>query len=108
MKNHCCLQVEVTLNATPEQWLAGCEQAVPAMRALPGLVWKLWLEPSDGKAGGLYLFESLAAAAAYAEGPVVAGLRASPAVRDVTVRLLPLVDALSRQTFGLAAQATAA
>lgn len=101
--NHCCLQVEVTLNVTPEQWLTGSERAVPAMRALPGLVWKLWLEPVDGRAGGLYLFESAAAASAYAEGPFIAGLRASPAVKDVTVRLLPLVDALSRQTFGLAA-----
>lgn len=103
MTNHCCLQIEVTLNVTSEQWLAGCEQAVPVMRALPGLVWKLWLEPCDGKAGGLYLFESAAAARAYAVGPVVARLRASPAVKDVAVRLLPLLDSLSRQTFGLAA-----
>ena len=50
----------------------GPEQAA-ALRALagsiaqePGLVWKIWTESAaEGRAGGVYLFESRAAAEAY-------------------------------------------
>ena len=99
--NHCCLQIDVTLKVTAEEWFSRTEKGVATMRELPGLVWKLWLEPVEGKAGGLYLFKNLAAAKAYAEGPIVAGLRASTMVENVTVRLLPINDSLSRRTFGL-------
>lgn len=100
--NHCCLQVEVTLNVAPEVWLAHCETAVPTMRRLAGLVWKLWiLDREQGKAGGLYLFRDVPAARAYAEGPVLDQLRRSAAISDLRVQLLPLVDGLSRRTFGL-------
>jgi hypothetical protein len=100
--NHCCLHVEVTLNVTPDEWLAACEAAVPLMRRLEGLEWKLWvLDREHGRAGGVYLFRDLAAASAYESGPVLQHLRTSPAVRTVETRLLPLHDALSRRTFGL-------
>lgn len=104
--NHCCLQVELELAVAPDVWLARCESAVPTMRRLPGLVWKLWVLDADAsRAGGVYLFQNAEAARAYAEGPVLEHLRASPAVKNVGVRLLPVVDALSRQTFGLPATA---
>lgn len=100
--NHCCLHVEVALNVTPAEWLERCEAAVPVMARLPGLVWKLWvLDEEDSSAGGLYLFEDREAARAYAEGPVLDHLRRSGAARAVSVRLLPLVDALSLRTRGL-------
>lgn len=106
--NHCCLHVEVALNATPAEWLALCESAVETMNRLPGLVWKLWVLDRDaGSAGGVYLSEDLASAQAYAEGPVLEHLRRSGAARAVEVRLLPLVDALSRRTRGLPAAASA-
>jgi hypothetical protein len=100
--NHCGLQVEVTLNVAPEIWLTFCEQAVPVMRALPGLVWKLWvLDEKTLKAGGLYLFRDCESARVYAEGPVLEQLRRSGLVKDMVVRQLPLEDALSRLTWGL-------
>lgn len=100
--NHCCLQVELTLAVPPGEWLSHCEQAVPAMRRLAGLAWKLWvLDEEQGTAGGLYLFRDVDAARAYADGPVIERLRRSPAVKDLRVRLLPLVDSLSQRTFGL-------
>jgi hypothetical protein len=97
--NHCCVQVELKLNVSGAEWRAACEGAVPVMLAIPGLDWKVWvLDEESGTAGGFYLFQDRAAAVAYAEGPVIAGLRRSPAVRDVCVRLLPVLDELSRQT----------
>lgn len=104
--NHCVLHVEVTLEVTAERWLALCESAVPVMARLPGLLWKLWVLDRDaGSAGGVYLFESVEAARAYAEGPVIAHLRSAGVARAVTVRVLPLVDALSQRTRGLPAPA---
>jgi hypothetical protein len=100
--NHCCLHVEVTLNVTPDEWLAACEAAVPLMRRLEGLEWKLWvLDREHARAGGVYLFRDRASARAYESGPFIQHLRSSAAVRGVETRLLPLVDALSRRTFGL-------
>lgn len=101
--NHCCLQVEVTLNVPSETWLAACDQAVPTMCRLEGLVWKLWvLDEAAGKAGGLYLFRDAATARAHADGPVLEHLRTCGIVRDVHVRILPIVDQLSRRTFAFA------
>jgi hypothetical protein len=98
----CCLQVELKLNVSPEAWRGHAASVLPAMQALPGLVWKLWtLDEEAGSAGGIYLFQDRAAAEAYAGGQVIASLRRSPAVRDVTVRLLPVIDDLSRQTGAL-------
>jgi hypothetical protein len=87
------------LNVSGEEWRAACQAAVPVMLAIPGLEWKVWVfDEESGAAGGFYLFRDSASAVAYAEGPVIAKLRGSPAVRDVRVRLLPVLDELSRQT----------
>ncbi|TCZ64338.1 monooxygenase [Roseicella aquatilis] len=56
----------------PARPLGGPEQGA-ALRALaesiagePGLLWKIWTESAaEGRAGGIYLFESRAAAEAY-------------------------------------------
>lgn len=102
MTNHCCLHVDLTLNVTPEAWLARCEAALPTMAELPGLLWKLWvLDPARSRAGGVYLFCDARSARAYAEGPVLAALEQSAAVANLSVQLLPLVDSLSRRTRGL-------
>lgn len=98
----CCLQVDLKLNVSPEAWRAHAASVLPKMQALPGLIWKLWtLDENAGTAGGIYLSYDRAAAEAYANGQVIAALRQSPAVRDVSVRLLPVIDDLSRQTRAL-------
>ena len=57
-----------------------------------GLVWKVWLmnEP-EREAGGIYLFETREAAEAYIAGPIVAGLKASPAVSNVSAKLFDVL-----------------
>jgi hypothetical protein len=100
--NHHCLHVDVTLNISPDEWLELCEGAVPSMQSVPGLVWKLWLlDRERARAGGLYLFQNSQAARAYAEGPLLERLRRSSAVRSLQIELWPIVDSLSRRTFGL-------
>jgi hypothetical protein len=60
---------------------------VGAKRAIPGLQWKVWIMSESGGAGGLCLFRDAASAMAYVEGPIVAGLRVSPNMAHVSVRI---------------------
>jgi hypothetical protein len=100
--DHHCVQVEFELNVGAAEWTAHCEKAVDAMRALPGLEWKLWLLDAEKKtAGGIYLFRSAEAAEAYVHGPIIARLRELPAVKSVRVRTTPVVDSLSVKTRSL-------
>ena len=97
--NHCCVQVELKLNVSAGEWRDACQGAVPVMLAIPGLKWKVWfLDEESAAAGGIYLFQDRASAEAYASGPVIEALRGSKAVRELRVRLLPVMDELSRQT----------
>ena len=63
---------------------------------LPGLRWKVWLmNEAKHEAGGIYLFDSEAAAQSYLAGPIVAALKSSPAVSNITAKLF---DVLERHT----------
>ena len=64
----------------------------------PGLRWKVWGLDDDGAGVSAYLFETAEAAGAFAGGPVVAGLKANPAVRDVTLCAAPVDAGLSAIT----------
>jgi hypothetical protein len=58
----------------------------------PGLVWKVWLmNEKEKEAGGLYLFESEEAMAAYMAGPNVAALKASPVLSNVSAKTFEIM-----------------
>ena len=62
----------------------------------PGLRWKVWLmNETEHEAGGIYLFESEAAAQSYLAGPIVAALKSSPAISNISAKLF---DVLGRHT----------
>jgi hypothetical protein len=66
---------------------------------VPGLVWKVWLmNEAKSEAGGIYLFESRAAAENYIGGPIVAALKASPAVSDISAKLFDVLEEHSAVT----------
>ncbi len=93
------VQIEFTLRVPEAAYVAHAESVVPAMRAVPGLQSKVWIISEDGqRAGGLYLFRDAASARAYAEGPIVAGLRASPNMADVSVRISRVLESLTAAT----------
>jgi len=103
-----CVHVDIDLNVPTEEWLRHCEGAVEAIRALPGLEWKVWLADADSRtAGGVYLFRDAASAEAYVSGPVIAHLRTLPLVRAVRVRISAVADDLSRRTRGVRASSSA-
>lgn len=58
-----------------------------------GLQWKVWLmNEAEHEAGGIYLFESEAAAQSYLAGPIVAALKASPAVSNISAKLFDVLE----------------
>src|SRR5688572_30690491 len=67
----------------------------------PGLQWKVWLmNEAENEAGGIYLFENEAAAQAYIGGPIVASLKASPAVSNISAKLFDVMPEHSAVTRG--------
>ncbi len=64
-----------------------------------GLQWKIWLDGSDERrAGGLYLFDSRAAAEAYVNGPIVARMKANPDVGELDIRIFDVRQRMSEIT----------
>jgi hypothetical protein len=78
-----------------------CEHAAPAIAAVEGLLWKIFLLDAERQsAGGHYLFQSRAAAEAYVAGPIIAQLRQHPGIRNLTVRQYDIQEAPTKVTRG--------
>ena len=68
---------------------------------IPGLRWKVWLmNEAEHEAGGMYLFENEAAARSYLAGPIVAALKASPAVSNISAKLFDVLEKHTAITHG--------
>jgi heme-degrading monooxygenase HmoA len=71
----------------PEDYAAHCEQVAPRFAELPGLRAKIWVaQPETNTYGGVYVWESREAMAAYVDGPQFAALLANEGMVDVTDR----------------------
>jgi len=68
---------------------------------VPGLRWKVWLmNEAEHEAGGIYLFESESAAQSYVTGPIVAALKSSPVVSNISAKLFDILESHSAITRG--------
>lgn len=95
----CSVQVNFELTCPKEEYLALAESALPDIREVVGLIFKLWILSDDGtSAGGLYLFQDRASAERYVNSAVVQGLASSPAVRRLELRVTPVHHGLSAHT----------
>jgi hypothetical protein len=66
---------------------------------VPGLLWKIWLDGAEERrAGGIYLFESRAAAEAYASGPITARMRANPDISELDICISDVRERMSEVT----------
>lgn len=75
----------------------------------PGLAWKVWLlNEKEHEAGGTYLFKDESSAKAYLGGPIVAGLRKQPTLKDISLKTFDVVEDLTAKTRGPIAMPVAA
>lgn len=76
-------------------------QAAQPIADTQGLRWKVWLmNATESEAGGTYLFDSEEAAQAYLDGPIVAALKASPAVSNISAKLFDVLESHTAITKG--------
>src|SRR5450759_4969523 len=87
------LQVNMNFSISRAELEAAWLGAAQPIADTPGLRWKVWLmNEAEREAGGMYLFESEAAAQSYLAGPIVAALKASPAVRNIDAKLFDVLE----------------
>ncbi|HYQ42024.1 MAG TPA: YdhR family protein [Polyangiaceae bacterium] len=102
MYQHTHLQIEFEFTCTVDEYRKLANERAPTIAGVRGLLSKLWIVDEERRrAGGAYLFSDRAAANAYLEGPIVAGLRANPAFRQLSVRLFDVITTASEVTRGL-------
>jgi putative monooxygenase ydhR len=90
------LQVNAKFSIPRAEIEAAWLDAAQPIADWPGLRWKVWLmNEAEREAGGIYLFESDAAAQSYLAGPIVASLKSSPAISNISAKLF---DVLERHT----------
>lgn len=71
------VQINFDYDSSLAELVTGTVAVAPIFAGLDGLLWKIWLVNSEEKGtGGLYLFDSLQQAEAYANSDVVARLKA--------------------------------
>jgi hypothetical protein len=93
------VSVRYRLSGDSASFRSDMEKAAALIATLPGLTWKIWgFDPAQGHGLSAYLFETDAAARAFASGPVIARLRARPDVAEVAVDSAPVDHALSTLT----------
>jgi len=102
------LQVNLKFSIPRADLSAAWLDAAQPIADTPGLAWKVWLmNEAEHEAGGIYLFESKAAAQSYIAGPIVAALKASPAVSDISAKLFAVLGDHSAITRGPLSNAVA-
>lgn len=100
------LQVNMKFSIPRGDLEAAWLEAAQPVADVPGLRWKVWLmNEAEHEAGGIYLFESEAAAQSYLAGPIVAALKASPAVSNISAKLFDVLESHTKITRGPVKQA---
>ena len=87
------LQVNVKFSIARADLATAWLGAAQPIADTPGLQWKVWLmNEAESEAGGIYLFESKAAVESYLAGPIVAALKASPAVSNISAKTFDILE----------------
>ena len=93
------LQLNLNFSISRAELEAAWLEVAQPIANVPGLRWKVWLmNEAKQEAGGIYLFESEAAAQSYLAGPIVAALKSSPAVSNISAKLFDVLESHSAIT----------
>ena len=95
------LQLNLNFSISRAELEAAWLEVAQPIAEVPGLRWKVWLmNEAEQEAGGIYLFESEAAAQSYVAGPIVAALKSSPVVSNISAKLFDVLESHSAITRG--------
>ncbi|HEU0297700.1 MAG TPA: YdhR family protein [Anaerolineales bacterium] len=95
------LQLNLNFSISRVELEAAWLEVAQPIAEVPGLRWKVWLmNDAEQEAGGIYLFESETAAQSYLAGPIVAALKSSPAVSNISAKLFDVLGSHSAITRG--------
>ena len=95
------LQLNLNFSISRAELEAAWLEVAQPIAEVPGLRWKVWLmNGAEQEAGGIYLFESETAAQSYLAGPIVAALKSSPAVSNISAKLFDVLESHSAITRG--------
>lgn len=93
------VQINYNFWITEREFEQAVSPAAELLSKIPGLEWKIWLKNTENKVGGgIYLFNSRAAAEAYLAGPIVKQLKNHPAFTEIDVKLFNIMEAQSTIT----------
>ena len=95
------LQLNVTFSISRSELETAWLEAAQAVADVSGLHWKVWLmNEAEHEAGGIYLFESEAAAQAYVDGPIANALKSSPVISNFSAKLFDVMESHTAITRG--------
>jgi|SRR5215216_2060854 len=95
------LQINVKFSISRAELETAWLEVAQPVADVPGLHWKVWLmNEAEHEAGGIYLFESEAAAQSYAAGPLVAAMKSSPAISNISAKLFDVLESHTAITRG--------
>jgi hypothetical protein len=108
MMDKAIVQINFQFGMSLSEFVAFVRPLAEPIAAVDGLLWKIWLlDEEKCTSGGVYLFESLAAAQQYLAGPIVAGLAQNPQFMQIEVKVSGVAEELSALTYAPLTQLTA-
>jgi len=95
------LQINYKFLVTRTEFESGFNSVASQIAQVPGLRWKIWLvNEAESHGGGIYLFDDEGSARAYLNGPIVAALKSSPVLSELTVNSFSVLEEPTAVTRG--------
>lgn len=95
------LQITFNYDCSEAELKTTFAHAAAAIAHFPSLNWKIWIINDQIKAaGGVYCFDDETALVNYINSPIVAAIRANPALSNLQVTPFAAIAALTAQTRG--------
>ena len=95
------LQINFNFNVSESELVKGFTPLATPIANVPGLMWKIWLiNEARKEAGGIYLFENESSVEKYLAGEIVAGVKAHPALSNISVKQFGILEDQTKVTRG--------
>ena len=95
------LQINFNFTLSREELDAMVADRAEAIAAVAGLQWKIWLvNDEEQESGGLYLFSDEESLDNYINGPLINGLKNSPAISGISIKKFASLETVTTITRG--------